>query len=116
MGKCHFLCDHDSDDLNAQYGDGNIHSGDLDGVKTNDWLQDFANYLGGKNLTYLQEGLDNKLVVDMLMVDEGWNLTTQRLNPESLGVLRAATCVCDQQEGPGRLLGMRVQQPKLTTT
>jgi len=60
-----------------------------------DWLQDYALYLAGLNLTFLPREGVSELEVDTLMGSDGWPVSGQiRLNPATLAVLRATTCVC----------------------
>ena len=87
----------------AQVNDEHVQSGgvametaDLKAVQPGPhWLQEYAIYLAGLNLSFLHIGEDSALEVDTAMRDDGWPVSIQiRLNPASLAVLRFTTGLC----------------------
>ncbi|CAL8239073.1 unnamed protein product [Gadus morhua 'NCC'] len=91
------------DGVHAQVNDEHVQGGgvametaDLKAVQPGPhWLQEYAVYLTGLNLTFLHIGEDSELEVDTAVRDDGWPVSIQiRLNPASLAVLRFTTGVC----------------------
>ena len=80
------------------HDDANTECGYLNCVQPehSEWLQEYAHYLTGLNLTFLPNvGADSELVTDSGIGADGWPASIQRrLNSESLGVLRSTTGVC----------------------
>ena len=70
--------------------------GDLKAVQpVQHWLQEYAVYLAGLNLSFLHLRGNSELMVDTAMGDDGWPVSTQiRLNPAGLRVLRYTTGIC----------------------
>ncbi|CAL8359089.1 unnamed protein product [Arctogadus glacialis] len=87
----------------AQVNDEHVQSGgvametaDLKAAQPgHNWLQEYAIYLAGLNLSFLHIGEDSETEVDTDLRDDGWPVSTQiRLNPASLAVLRFTTGIC----------------------
>ena len=83
-------------DEHVQGGGVAMETADLKAVQPGPhWLQEYAVYLTGLNLTFLHIGEDSELEVDTAVRDDGWPVSIQiRLNPASLAVLRFTTGVC----------------------
>ena len=62
----------------------------------NDWLQEYAKHLSELNLTFLPDYEEGSLVVDTATDADGWPTVSlhNRINSESLSVLRATTGGC----------------------
>jgi hypothetical protein len=73
-----------------------MEAGDLKAVQpVHHWLQEYAVYLAGLNLSFLHIGEDSELEVDTAIRDDGCPVSIQiRLNPAALGVLRFTTGIC----------------------
>ncbi|CAL8318990.1 unnamed protein product [Arctogadus glacialis] len=83
-------------DEHVQSGGVAMETDDLKAVQPgHNWLQEYAIYLAGLNLSFLHIGEDSELEVDTAMRDDGWPVSTQiRLNPASLAVRRFTTGIC----------------------